>query len=73
MMDELYKQILAIQLIQELIVDKCDAAGVFSRSDFELELEAKVDAYNASIDELKNENTSSVVTPTLYYGSVGEA
>lgn len=65
-MEELHKQILAMQLIQELIVDKCDESGLFTREDFEIDLAARVDALNEKIDELKQiEKDKPEVTPTM--------
>jgi hypothetical protein len=72
MEDELQKQIIAIQLIQELIVDKCDEAGVFSREDFEIQLQTRVDKFNKDIEKLKREDEER--NPIIFMnGLVGEA
>jgi hypothetical protein len=71
-MEELQKQIIAIQLIQELIVDKCDEAGIFSREDFEIQLQMRVDEFNKDISKLKNEG-QEWKTVIFMGGVVGEA
>ena len=43
LIDELHKTVVAMQIIQELIVDKLDEAGICDRSVFETELKARVD------------------------------
>ena len=53
MLEDLQKQIFAIQLIQELIVDKLDEAGVFSRKDFENELTKKINEFNKTLEKIK--------------------
>jgi hypothetical protein len=55
-MEELQKQIIAIQIIQELIVDKCDEAGVFSRKEFEIKLKERVDTFNEEVEKLKKKD-----------------
>ncbi len=71
-MEELQKQIIAIQLIQELIVDKCDEAGIFSREDFEIQLQNRVDKFNKDIEKLKKEEEER--KPVIFVnGIVGEA
>jgi hypothetical protein len=71
-MEELQKQIMAIQLIQELIVDKCDEAGIFSREDFEIQLQNRVDKFNKDIEKLKKEEEER--KPVIFVnGIVGEA
>jgi hypothetical protein len=50
-MEELQKQIIAVQLIQELIVDVLDEYGVISRTEFERRLKERVDNLNKSIEE----------------------
>ena len=54
-MEDLQKQIIAVQLIQELIVDKLDAAGVFSREEFEEELKERVDELNKTLQKISQE------------------
>lgn len=74
-MEELQRQIIAIQLIQELIVDKLDESGIVSRDDFEVQLQIRVKELNKkidalSIDESKNESKNP---PIFYNNIVGEA
>ena len=75
MLEDLQKQIFAIQLIQELIVDKLDEAGVFSREDFENELKEKVDEFNKTLEKISKElNDDKTKTPTMFMSNiVGEA
>jgi hypothetical protein len=75
MLEELQKQIFAIQLIQELIVDKLDEAGVFSREEFETELKGKVDEFNKTLEKISKElNDDKTKTPTMFMSNiVGEA
>jgi hypothetical protein len=75
MLEDLQKQIFAIQLIQELIVDKLDEAGVFSRKEFENELKEKVDEFNKTLEKISKElNDDKTKTPAMFMGNiVGEA
>ena len=75
MLEDLQKQIFAIQLIQELIVDKLDEAGVFSRTDFENELKEKVDEFNKTLEKISKElNNDKTKTPAMFMSNiVGEA
>lgn len=70
-MKELQKQIIAIQLIQELIVDKCDEAGIFSREEFEIQLQTRVEKFNRDIQKLKEKEVRKSVI--FVNGIVGEA
>jgi hypothetical protein len=70
-MGELQKQIIAIQLIQELIVDKCDDAGIFSREEFEIQLQTRVEKFNRDIQKLKEKEVRKSVI--FVNGIVGEA
>lgn len=74
-MEELQKQLIAVQLIQELIVDKLDEAGVFSREDFEDELKERVDELNKSLQKISEEvNKDEVKKPMMFFNNiVGEA
>lgn len=74
-MEEIQKQIIAIQLIQELIVDKCDEAGIFSRDEFETELKVRVDKLNSEIQQLsKKMNNETKSKPVMFMGGeIGEA
>lgn len=73
MEEELQKQIIAIQIIQELIVDKLDEVGVFSRSDFETELKQRVEKFNKEIAKLKKIEEEKQIPPTTTFGKVYEA
>ena len=75
MLEDLQKQIFAIQLIQELIVDKLDEAGVFSRGEFENELKQKVDEFNKTLEKISKElNDDKTKTPAMFMSNiVGEA
>jgi division protein CdvB (Snf7/Vps24/ESCRT-III family) len=75
MLEDLQKQIFAIQLIQELIVDKLDEAGVFSRKEFENELKEKVDEFNKTLEKISKElNDDKTKTPAMFMSNiVGEA
>ena len=74
-MEELQKQLIAVQLIQELIVDKLDAAGVFSREEFEEELKEWVDELNKTLEKISKEiNKDEVKKPMMLFNNiVGEA
>lgn len=74
-MEELQKQLIAVQLIQELIVDKLDAAGVFSREEFEDELKERVDELNKTLEKISKEiNKDEVKKPMMLFNNiVGEA
>jgi hypothetical protein len=75
MLEDLQKQIFAIQLIQELIVDKLDEAGVFSRKDFENELTKKINEFNKTLEKINKElNDDKTKTPAMFMSNiVGEA
>lgn len=74
-MEELQKQLIAVQLIQELIVDKLDAAGVFSREEFEEELKERVDELNKTLEKISKEiNKDEVKKPMMLFNNIiGEA
>jgi DNA mismatch repair ATPase MutS len=54
-MEELHRQILAVQLIQELIVDMCDERGIFTRVEFESRLQQRVTKLNREIEEINKQ------------------
>jgi hypothetical protein len=74
-MEELQKQIIAIQLIQELIVDVLNDNNVIDRELFEKMLKQRVDKFNNDIvkysKEEENKNKKTVVP--FINGIVGEA
>lgn len=74
-MEDLQKQIIAVQLIQELIVDKLDAAGVFSRKDFEEELQERVDELNKTLQKISQEMIEEQTKKPIMFGNnvIGEA
>lgn len=51
-MEEINKQLIAIQLIQELIVDIMDEQGIIDRNEFELRLKGRVDKLNKELEKL---------------------
>jgi len=56
-MEEINKQLIAIQIIQELIVDVLNEKGVISRDEFEKNLKERVDNLNKAIESYsKSEN-----------------
>lgn len=75
MMDELQRQIIAIQLIQELIVDKLDEANIVSRVQFENELQDRVKQLNERVSALSNEiEQSKQKSPIMFVNTImGEA
>lgn len=54
-MDELHRGLIAVQLIQELIVDKCAEYGLFTREEFEKELTKRVTELNKKLEDMKKE------------------
>jgi polyhydroxyalkanoate synthesis regulator phasin len=73
-MEELQKQIIAIQLIQELIVDMCDEFGIFKRTEFENRLNSRVDDLNKQMAQLNTNLNKTETKPILILTSVlGEA
>ena len=67
---EIEKKLIAIELIQELIVDILDEAKVIQRKDFETLLSRRVDEYNQEID---NENDIKKYPFNLFNTPIGEA
>jgi hypothetical protein len=55
MLEELQKQIIAIQIIQELIVDVMDKNDIIERSEFEKLLEQRVKKLNKQLDILNEQ------------------
>jgi hypothetical protein len=76
-MEELQKQIIAIQLIQELIVDMCDEYGIFTRTEFENRLNIRVVELNKKIEQLNSnvtkKNKEKNKTTNIISSIVGEA
>lgn len=74
-MEDLQKQIIAVQLIQELIVDKLDAAGVFSRGEFEEELKVRADELNDTLRKISEEMIEEQSKKIIMFGNniIGEA
>lgn len=52
MLEELQKQIIAVQIIQELIVDILDKNDIIERSEFEKLLTDRVNKLNKQLDSL---------------------
>jgi hypothetical protein len=55
MLEELQKQIIAIQIIQELIVDIMDENDIIDRSEFEERLKGRVDLLNKQLEILNSQ------------------
>lgn len=73
MYEEIEKKIVAIQLIQELIVDVLESSDIIKRNEFEVQLQKRVDEYNREVDEY-NKNEQDVDTLSNFFGSpIGEA
>lgn len=73
-MEELQRQLIAVQLIQELIVDVLDENNVISRNDFEKLLKLRVDKFNKDIQKYSNDETERKTTVVPYISNiVGEA
>jgi hypothetical protein len=51
-MEELNKQLIAIQIIQELIVDIMHEQEIIDRSEFEIRLKERVDSLNKELEKL---------------------
>jgi hypothetical protein len=75
MQEELQKQLIAIQIIQELIVDIMDEKGIINRGEFEERLKERVDNLNKELDILhskfKEEQTYQNIN--WYGNTIGEA
>lgn len=54
-MEELHKQLIAIQIIQELIVDIMDEQGLFGRNEFEIRLKERVDKLNKELERMSSQ------------------
>ncbi len=55
MLEELQKQIIAIQIIQELIVDIMDEQGIFGRNEFEIRLKERVNTLNKELEKISSQ------------------
>ena len=53
-MEELHKQLIAIQIIQELIVDIMDEQGIFGRNEFEIRLKERVNTLNKELEKISS-------------------
>ncbi len=54
-MEELHKQLIAIQIIQELIVDIMDEQGIFGRNEFEIRLKERVNTLNKELEKISSQ------------------
>jgi hypothetical protein len=75
MLEELQKQIIAVQIIQELIVDVMDKNDIIERSEFEKLLGERVSKFNKQLDTLNEqikEETKYDIN-TYFNPIVGEA
>jgi hypothetical protein len=67
---EIEKKLIAIELIQELIVDILDEAKVIQREDFETLLSHRVNEYNKEVDD---KNDFDEYPFNLFNTPIGEA
>lgn len=67
---EIEKKLIAIELIQELIVDILDEAKVIQREDFETLLSHRVNEYNKEVDDSDDFNDYPF---NLFNTPIGEA
>lgn len=74
-MEELNKQLIAIQIIQELIVDIMDEQGIFDRSEFEIRLKERVDKLNKELEilSLKVKEEQKYQMNNWFNNTIGEA
>lgn len=72
-MEELQKQIIAVQLIQELIVDVLNDKGIIERNVFEDMLKDRVDKLNKEIEKYSEENSKMDTIIPYISNIVGEA
>jgi hypothetical protein len=75
MLEELQKQIIAIQIIQELIVDVMDKNDIIERSEFEKLLSERVTKLNKELDILnaKYKEEQKYQNINWYGNTIGEA
>lgn len=68
-MEELQRQLIAVQLIQELIVDILDEKGVIGRKEFENKLAIRVKDFNKKIQKMQEDviTTEDINTNAFYY------
>lgn len=72
MYEEIQKKLVAMELIQELIVDILESSDIIKRTEFENELQKRVDQYNKEVDEYNSEQDMD--TFSNFFGSpIGEA
>jgi hypothetical protein len=74
-MEELNKQLIAIQIIQELIVDIMDEQGIFDRSEFEIRLKERVDKLNKELEilSLQVKEEQKYQMNSWFNNTIGEA
>lgn len=76
-MEELQKQIVAMQLIQELIVDVLDDKGIIDRAEFEILLKERVELLNQQLESLNSVLQQNYKNKLSNYfnskGPIGEA
>jgi len=75
MLEELQKQIIAMQIIQELIVDVMDKNDIIERSEFEKLLSERVTKLNKELDILnaKYKEEQKYQNINWYGNTIGEA
>ena len=73
MLEELQKQIIAIQIIQELIVDVMDKNDIIERGEFEKLLSERVKKLNKELELLHSQSKEAQNYKTWYGNTIGEA
>ena len=73
MLEELQKQIIAMQIIQELIVDVMDKNDIIERGEFEKLLSDRVKKLNKELELLHSQSKEEQNYKTWYGNAIGEA
>jgi len=73
MLGELQKQIIAMQIIQELIVDVMDKNDIIERGEFEKLLSDRVKKLNKELELLHSQSKEEQNYKTWYGNTIGEA
>jgi hypothetical protein len=73
MLEELQKQIIAIQIIQELIVDVMDKNDIIERGEFEKLLSDRVKKLNKELELLHSQSKEEQNYKNWYGNTIGEA
>ncbi len=73
MIEELQKQIIAMQIIQELIVDVMDKNNIIERGEFEKLLSERVKKLNTELEILHSQSKEEQNYKIWYGNTIGEA